>query len=60
MGRPPSSSVVFRRRLLFIGFLWVGRPVLFLSLSLSLSLFCFVLGGSALRVFLLLAFGPLG
>ena len=40
-----SSSVLLggvRRRLLFIGFLWVGRPVLFLFSS---SLFCSVLGG---------------
>ena len=34
--------MVFRRRLLFIGFLRVGRPVLFLFSS---SLFCSVLGG---------------
>ena len=39
MVRPPSSSVVFRRLLLFIGFLWVGRPVLFLF-SVSLFLVC--------------------
>ena len=57
MDRPPSSSVVSRRPLLFLGLLWVGRPVLFLF---SVSLFWPVLGGSALRVFLLLAFGPLG
>ena len=37
--RPPSSSVVFRRLLLFIGLLWVGRPVLFLF-SVSLFLVC--------------------
>ena len=49
--------MVFSRLLLFPGFLWVGRPVLFLF---SGSLFCSVLGGSALRVFLLLAFDPLG
>ena len=34
--------MVFRRRLLFIGFLWVGRPILFLFSS---SLFCVVLWG---------------
>ena len=38
MIRPPSSSVVFRR-LLFIGLLWVGRPVLFLF-TVSLFLVC--------------------
>ena len=36
---PPSSSVVFHRLLLFIGLLWVGRPVLFLC-SVSLFLVC--------------------
>ena len=41
MVRPPSSAVVFRRLLLFIGLLWVGRPVLFL---LRLSLFGLFLG----------------
>ena len=54
--RLTSSSVVFRRLLLFIGLLWVGRTVLFLFSSLS---FWSVLGGAALRVFLLLAFGHL-
>ena len=39
MVSPPSSSVVFRRLLLFIGLLWVGRPVLFLF-SVSLFLGC--------------------
>ena len=39
MVRPPSSSVVFRRLLLFISLLWVGRPVLFLF-SVSLFLVC--------------------
>ena len=39
MVRPPSSSVMFRRLLLFIGLLWVGRPVLFLF-SVSLFLVC--------------------
>ena len=55
MVRPLSSSVVFSRLLLFPGFLWVGRPVLFLfSGSLSFALFL------EARVFLLLAFDPLG
>ena len=39
MVSPPSSSVVFRRLLLFIGLLWDGRPVLFLF-SVSLFLVC--------------------
>ena len=52
-----SSAVVFRRLLLFIGLLWVGWPILFLF-SVSLFLVC-SLGGVALRVFLLLAFGHL-
>ena len=48
--RSPSSSVGFRRLLLFVGLLWVGRPVLCLF---SVFLFWSVLGGAALRVFLL-------
>ena len=39
MVRPPSSLVVFHHLLLFIGLLWVGRPVLFLF-SVSLFLVC--------------------